>query len=272
MISVCTTIYKDPEAFKIFLDSIYSNSTGEFELVVVNDSNDKEIKKVAKDYPLKLIPFTKKDRIKHMNEMIEYYETNEIFDQSLIDEMKMTVEEYKKKDIDIWLPTPKKFNLGANKASGDILIFMPGDYYVYFDVASIEKKAREIMKIEDHIYGHFDWSQVDKDNIPETTEPIVKAQHGMRVVDRKLFDEIGGFDDRWFVRALGEDLFNEECRRVWGGMYRLKDLVHFVNDNMCAASLGTNRVHRYLSPSYSAEPEKHLYFVNRIKEVINYGT
>ena len=28
------------------------------------------------------------------------------------------------------------------------------------------------------------------------------------IVDRTLFNLVGGFDDRWFIRAMHEELFN----------------------------------------------------------------
>lgn len=272
MISICTTIYNQPENLEVFVRSMVGNATDKnFEIVIVDDENSctKKLKELSKEFPqIKRISRSKKQRIKFIQGLIKFYKEIGIFEPEIIKGMEQTLSDYIKKNMRLWLPMPHNFNLAAKYAKGDTLVFLPADYLIFFDISKLKTD-----------YGHFEWIDITSVepypdfktvNIDELLGMaikqkvgIVQGQHGARIVSKELFDEIGGFDDRWFVRALGEDLFNDKCRAKLGWR-RLADTHLYLTPPYVGCIRG-NKDFVYLSPKYDSSVDKHHYFVDKIK-------
>jgi glycosyltransferase involved in cell wall biosynthesis len=280
MLSVCSTIYGNPDNLEVFVRSLVGNSTTkDFEIIIVDDEElckDKLIE-LKKEFPqLKSIPRTKKDKAKFAEKLIEYYQVNHIFSKELLDEMRGVVSSYKLGTRELWLPTPHNFNLAAKKAKGDMLLFLPADYLIFFDLAKVSE-------------GHFDWLDIGsldpypdfsklkglkKEEFRDFTEEIldrafksnimrITAQHGARVVSMEKYKKIGGFDERWFIRAIGEDLFNRQT-----GMTPLSQEILFLTSPFVGCIRGKGNSLYYLSPKYTINAEDHNFFLNEIRRFL----
>ncbi len=285
MISICTTIYREPNNLEVFVRSLVGNATkNDFEIIIVDDENSttKKLKELQKEFPqIKIVPHPKEDRIKYVQSMIDFYKKEKIFTDKEIKKMQKRLDWYSKTNVELWLPMPHNYNLASKYATGDMLIFMPADYLIFFDIFKLKE-------------GHFEWIDITstdpypdfavlfkkhktREEIRELTKiilndamnqemTIVTQQHGSRVVSREKFEEKGGFDDRWFIRAFGEDLFNNK----YGGAVRMAGIVSYDTYPYIGAIRPTNpKSHNYLSPDYGSIPEKHLPFLNKIKEYLN---
>lgn len=283
MISICTTIYRETENLEVFVRSLVANaSQKDFEIIIVDDENSctKKLTELQKEFPqIKIVPHSKEDRIKYIETMIDFYKKSKVFLKKQIEGMEERLEEYKKTDMELWLPMPHNYNLAAKYASGDLLIFMPADYLIFFDIFKLKE-------------GHFEWIDItstepypDFSILPGLTPEeirafttavleqafkngvtIVERQHGSRVVSRARYDEVGGFDERWFIRAFGEDLFN----RIATGSARMSEKVAYLTYPYIGAIRSKNpSKHNYLSPDYDSIPEKHLPFYLKAKEYCN---
>lgn len=301
MISICTSIYRETDNLEIFVRSLFGNATSPemIDLIVVNDENypstTAKLNELKKEFPqIKIVPHTREERVKFIKNMIDYYKKEKIFDKKYIKEMRKTLRDYKSGKQDrLWLSMVPKYNMAAKEAKSDILVFMPADYLVFFDMSSFYMKCSLILEDKKICYGHFDWvdlSALDPTEILsnlrkcKTTDefkaytqsilfkghPVpVQAQHGSRVVNKTLYESVGKFDERWFTRALGDDLFNDKCRAEWGVPYRLLDYSLFLRDPMFIGAVRANNGnHTYLTPSYTLSVDDHLLFVNKIKEYL----
>lgn len=284
MISICTTIYREPENLEVFVRSMVGNaSQPDFEIIIVDDENSttEKLLELQKEFPqIKIVPHPKEERIKFIQSLIDFYRHEKIFSEEEIGKMEKTLKKYKKTDMELWLPMPHNYNLASEQATGETLIFMPADYFIFFDIFELEK-------------GHFEWIDITSiDPYPDFEElfkthktheeiqalskvildqalaqevTVVTRQHGSRVVSRENFIENGKFDDKWFVRAFGDDLFNQ----THGGVMQMPGTVFFNTNPYIGAIRAKNpRNHNYLSPDYDSNPDKHLPFLNKIKEYL----
>jgi glycosyltransferase involved in cell wall biosynthesis len=287
MISICTTIWKQEDSLETFVRSLVGMASDKnFEIVVVDDEESckDKILELQKEFPqIVRVPHTKKDKVKFARKLVRFYKKIGIFGD-YINGMNQTISDYSKGKVNLWLPMGHNFNLAASVAKGDTLVFMPADYLCFFDISKLEVE-----------YGHFDWIDVSsvephpdmnilksftkQEQFKEFTDEIldwalkhnlatVQGQHGSRIISRARYQELCGFDDRWFTRALGEDLFNDKCRNAMGWQ-RLASNYLFLTNPYVGALETRLEDFVYLSPAYGVHPDNHLPFVERIKQWMN---
>lgn len=278
MISICTSILNEADNLEVFVRSLVGNATDKnFEIVVVDDENSckSKLEELQREFPqIKRATRSKIDKARFAEGLIKMYRVNHIFESELIDEMEQTLADFRSSKINLWLPSAHNFNLAAQYARGDRLVFMPADYLIFFDLSEV-------------IDGHFDWIDVtsvepypdfsvlkDMKSVGEFksfTEEIlaeaynqkvatIQQQHGARVVSKQRFEDLGGFDERWFIRAIGDDLFNYK-----NGVSRMVDAIGHLTSPYIGAIRGTsNKEFKYLSPRYSINYDDHKFFFDRI--------
>lgn len=281
MLSVCSTIYGNPDNLEVFVRSLVGNSTTkDFEIIIVDDEElckDKLIE-LKKEFPqLKSIPRTRKQKASFAENLIKYYADEHVFSEELLAEMREVVKQYRLGKKDLWLPTPHNFNLAASKAKGDMLLFLPADYLIFFDLAMVQEghfdwlditsvdpypdftKLRELKKLEEF----RDFTETILDKALKTGVLRITAQHGARVVSMDTFKRVGGFDQRWFIRAIGEDLFNRKT-----GIIPLSENILHLTSPFVGCIRGQGRNLEYLSPKYDIYADNHTFFLNEIRRFL----
>lgn len=306
MLSICTTIYQDPTALEVFIRTLFGNASEPdlIELIIMNDGEDPETEKVLLElskefHQLKHFGVSKRKRIEFFKQKIRYYKERRIFDSEIIYDMHKQVKRYEKNKIkSLWFPAGRGYNASARRSKGDFLLFMPADFICFFDITAIYKEAKKSFGEENVFVGYFDWvdftsiapeleavnaiptlkghsefREFSKKWIEESLKQglnIVEGQHGSRIINRELFEEIGGFDTRWFLRALTDDLFNEKAKKYQFSAFRLNDKAEMKWTLPYMGSLRPFSVvpSEYLTPKYRTSPDSHLFFLNKIKDYI----
>jgi hypothetical protein len=302
MISICSTCYHETDQLEIFIRSVIGNATNpnDLEIIIVNDEawgpTEEILIKLEEEFKqLQHINFPKKDRIKFLRGVVDFYDGTRIFPAKYIPGMRTQIDKYESGEIErLWYPAGGKFNMAANKAKGDTIIFCPSDYLVICDVTLLSQR---LLSFTDEFKEmHFDWydfTSLDPypDYLAELKEgdirrksiqwfyqalkdgvSMVHMQHGARILTSNLYPLTKGFDDRWFIRALTEDLFNLSAQIYAPGKHRIMD--YPLTDTY--PFMGPVRNYKphpivYLSPDYDGNPETHNAFKEDIKHYLSKG-
>lgn len=299
MISICSTTYRETVALDIFVRTLIGNASdkNDLEVIIMNDEDYPETCKVLEDlsweFPqLKYFPYTLHKRAEFFRKQVDFYKRENIFDDDEIRDMYRVLDEYEERKIDkLWFTCCHGYNLSAEQAKGDALILMPSDYIVFFNATDIYHKLKTYYP--KGYLGYFDWinfaglmPEMDtkaelKDDIRKVTQKwldqflaskreMVLQQHGARLIDGESFDELGGFDDRWFVRAIPDDLFNEAAKRKLNMPYRLLENIATFNTDPYMGNMreSSSSAHQYLTDFYGIQADVHARFSERIREYL----
>jgi len=302
MISVCSTIYREPEALEVFVRSLLGNASdpNQVEIVIINDENNPEIRecldRLSVEFKqLHFITRYKEERIEFFKERISFYEENCIFDSEVIKSMRKQIDKYGNGKINsIWYPAGYNFNTAVTASSGDVLMITPSDYLCTFDIV----KMYQIISKEDNFAARFDWYDFtsldphpkmaqelrESKDIPALTEKWLNQaqreglmwlpqQHGARIVQRHIYNQAGGFDGRWFVRAVSEDLFNLAVSVYATSHYRIMNHELLRDSKAYIGPVRRNNTinYHYLTPLYDGLPETHVKFKDEIMEYLDTG-
>lgn len=246
MLSVCSSTYRETESLEIFVRSVLGNASdpSRMEVVIVNDEGHgptAELLEVLSEEfsQLEYLTITRPERAEFFRRTVAFYKETEVFPAKDIKEMEENLDRYEAGEVvKLWFNMAHNYNLAVAKSQGDVLMVLPADYFCFFDATEIYQKYLEakaevgsFMGLLDWIgFGHFEPMPDVCGTLRElkTHEEIRgftlrclqdaldqnvgrgSSNHGARIIDRETFDRVGGFDGRWFVRALGDDLFNEK--------------------------------------------------------------
>ena len=275
MFSFCSSIYRETVELDVFIRSLICNASDPnmLEIIITNDegytSTASILNRLQDEFPqVKSITISKEDRISFIKSCIDLYTKDSIFPEPDINIMIDTLSKYESGEIDrLWFPPARGYNLAAQASIGNILAIIPSDYVCFFDATEVYNRRNEILNEYGVIACNFGWirlsdipdkllyndtidtlyKNIDADkrtslnnmlnialgmNLPTTSS----CQHGSRVVSRNLFDDVGGFDDRWFLRAMYDEIFNtaiDNHSKIGGGTCRCG----------CCDKLGLNNVY-----------------------------
>jgi hypothetical protein len=297
MLSVCTTTYKETIALEIFIRSLFGNASNpkDIELIICNDEECLETEQVLNslslEFPkIKHFAISKYERINEFQEKIDFYKEENIFEKKIIDDMYEQIEKYKTGQIDnLWYPPGRIYNKVANKAKGSMLMILPSDYLCLFDATKIYKLARKSKSF----VGYFDWidlvsveqdfdivnefksfkhhndfrrfSRELYDNAKKQKVTIIPGQHGARILDRKTFNKSGGFDDRWFLRAVAEDEFNQKVGRSYETILANNPRFGKMLPYVCRVKYQNILQQIYLTSFYNISADVHAAFSEMIR-------
>ena len=299
MLSICTSIYRETDSLEVFVRTVFGNASNpsEIEIVVANDETHPETAEVLSRLSLEfpnLIHFsrTKRERVKFLRNIVNFYRRNEIFTSEELQDMEDRISQYESGELaSLWFPPGKLFNKAAKIARGDVLLFVPADYICFADLTKIYEGYK---KIPGDVVGHFDWLDTTSlDPMPDILSVVrdlkgrvefneatndwlqqafsnnvghVWQQHGMRMVKKEIFEKAGGFDGRWFVRSWNDDSLNRRLEQH-ADAHRLLDLDLTKNYNPYFGTLRGKswREPTYLCSKYSGLPEIHNSFLSRVQ-------
>lgn len=254
MISVCATIHNSPKAVEAFIRSIYDNATGEdFEVILVSDRNprneDDMLTRLADSYPrLSLIPLIRDDLISRQWELVPFW--GQVYGDKIASHAMDQLMRYENDLFDLWLQYAYGLNLAASKAKGDLLLLTPADFVVMCDAHNLNAVCTGKMTTGNgRFFGHFslaapfdmeDGSLRDKYRDAlisrgyhtvrtwlrlhyadpkdfKKTVPLDRFwpfNHGIRIVDKKTFEEVGGLRDDFLSKPGPTDIFNRMARAL----------------------------------------------------------
>lgn len=280
----------------------------DIELIICNDEGYPEtellLNSLSLEFP-QILHFTvdKNERIEEFKDKIDFYKKENIFEQDIIDDMYKQIDRYKVGDINnLWYSCGRVYNKAVRKATGDMMMILPSDYLIFFDATKIYELARGLKPF----VGHFDWidfSSVDFDILIDFSSPdhdiikefktfnshdnfrdlsrkwldnyknrgltIIAGQHGSRIVDRETFEKVGGFDERWFLRAVADDEFNKKAVKHskivrLGDMRQFEELMPYIG----AIRPKDFQLPKYLTSFYRCSADVHSQFLEKIRRHI----
>lgn len=302
MISICSSVYKETDSLEIFVRSVFGNASkpDDVEMIIVNDESyeptEETLIKLEEEFKqLRHIDFPKKNRIEFFKRVVDFYDSAKIFPPGTTDPMREQIALYESGELErIWYPSGGRYNYACREAKGDYMVICPSDYLFMCDVSMLERFINQIPG--EHKELRFDWYDFtslepypDILNILKTSKDIrsitkewmkqawdnnlmmVHMQHGARIINSTLYPLTRGFDDRWFIRALHEDLFNlaseiyaPNPHRIMD--YAMKDCYPFVGPVR-----GRPSEYHYLSPLYMGWGELHDNLKEDIKHFLSTG-
>jgi hypothetical protein len=216
MLSICGSTYRNPNVV-LFVRSVLEQATNpdDFEFVVAEDESGSDevagyfdqIRKMTKH--LRVLPVPKAERIKRIQQCIDLYTREEVFPEDVMTEVRQTLARYESGQIkNLWFPPSRNFNHTIEAATGDVILQVPLDLVVHFDLSFVYKRFVEAKKTRTHLCAFFGLRMHNW-----------KAQHALRIFDRGLHDvlkqtdprfgpEPFAFDERWFTMSLYDDDWN----------------------------------------------------------------
>jgi glycosyltransferase involved in cell wall biosynthesis len=303
MISICSTCYRETDTLEIFVRSIIGNATkpDDLEIIIVNDEGylptQEKLFELEKEFKqLQHITFPRKKRIRFFEKVIDFYDGSKIFDSEVIKSMRKQISDYSEGIISrLWYPAGGRFNMACKYAKGDYMIICPSDYLVMTDVSLLEHHVNNLK--DEHKALHFDWYDFTSlEPYPDVLEQLRKEkdirgltkgwmeqamknniamihmQHGTRIINSSLYPLTRGFDDRWFIRALHEDLFNLSAKVYAPGPYRIMDYGAMgITYPFMGPIRGQQHPLNYLTPLYDGGVEKHDVFKADIRHYLETG-
>jgi len=303
MLSVCSSIYRETESLEIFVRSVLGNASdpSQVEVVIVNDEGygptTEVLAVLAGEFPqLKYLTITRPERAEFFRRTVAFYKEAGVFPVEDVAEFEGTLDRYEAGElVKLWFSMAHNYNLAVAQSQGDVLMVLPSDYFCFFDATEIYRKYLEAKAGTGSFMGLLDWvafgSLVPLPDVcgilrePKThgetrrftlqclqdalAQNVArgKSQHGARIVDRETFDRVGGFDGRWFVRALPDDLFNRKVMDVIPSPYGLSDRPGF-QDVVCfvgSVGVGDPVVKTYFHPRYLSSEYPHEACANMIR-------
>ncbi len=222
MLSICGSIYdnanivkfvrsvldqaKDPDVIEF---SVVEDEAGSYLMLKCFD----EIRTLTKN--IKVFSVTKEDRIAYIRRCIDFYSRERIFPPRMILQFRDRLKRYADGSIPrIWFPPGRLYNKAVAESSGDVILNVPLDLLVHFDLSRIYAEFKEALSKREHLCVFFGLKEGN---------PV--RQHGLRMFDRALFDllkevdpaysvEPFSFEERWFHPAWHEDYWNERAGRI----------------------------------------------------------
>lgn len=287
MISVCSTTYRETKALEIFVRSLLLNASDpkEIEIIITNDEDNASTREtlgqLRKEFPqLSFFPYKKEERIRFFKKQIDFYQKNNIFAGEEIGDMYYILDGYESGRIDnLWYTCTHGYNEAVKRANGEYLVIMPSDYICFFDINKI------VHALTPPFLRYFDWLDFSSDLktidclgdlkkgsstkewcLRSLSYPTVGQQHGSRIIDKKSFDLVGGFDDRWFVRAFPDDKFNFTAKKIIPPPYSMVDQPDTGSFYPFIGSLkeSNSTPLQYLTNFYSVSGSVHAHFMAEI--------
>ena len=222
MLSICGAIYANGNIVpfvRSVLDQAKDPDQIEFSVVEDEAGSDlmaksfEEIRTLTKN--LKVFANTKEDRIAYFERCLGFYSREQVFPPRLIRHLRHRLERYALGEIPrIWFPPGRLYNRAVAESSGDVILNVPLDLLIHFDLSRIYEAFKEALSKREHLCVLFGLKEGN---------PV--RQHGLKMFDRSLFellkevdpgysDEPFSFEERWFHPAWHEDYWNERAARV----------------------------------------------------------
>ena len=242
MLSVCGSVYQDG----YFLDFVRgildraSNPDG-IEFVVSEDEAGSQVMAEVFDQVrsmtrhLKVLPVPRQERVDYIRKCVSFYERERIFPPSSIGEFRARLDRYESGQLPrMWFAPAWNYNRAISAASGDVIVNTPMDLHIHFDLWAAYLKFARAAASRNHLLVHFGLRNTDE-----------FRYHGLRMFDRGLFLALKkrdlrftserrppgpppsmefSFDERWFVRALYDDDWNDRAILAGGGSLGWEEL------------------------------------------------
>ena len=179
-----------------------------------------------------------------------------VVEQSVIPEIRDMLPKWVKY-IHTSLPDPKllysrswAFNVGARAAQGHLLVFYDNDLCAPVDygkeLLQLREQGYKAMRLQRFIiYLDEDTSKCLRQNrrMPEIVKPELILQNcvgGTIAVDRKIFFQIGGYDESFIGWGGEDDEFFQRCQRAKIYMYAYLPFIHLYHHQQQDAHQGSN--------------------------------
>lgn len=150
MISICCCAINSKYEVNTFVRSLARhNKDVEFEVCLahddrVGDGSEEYYKELQKEFSfLKIIRHTHEDTVNYLEKLIQYYETNNIFDPLFRHDLLGNINKFKKKELFdtnkqfLWLSSGLLYNKAISISSGDLLVVTPADFVYLFSLKEL---------------------------------------------------------------------------------------------------------------------------------------
>lgn len=223
MLSVCGSVYMNNGNFAGFARNILDQADDPdgIEFVVADDGSGSDV--VAESFEkvrsmtkgLTVVPVTRAERVDYFKRCVLFYEQEAIFPPDRISEFRVRLSRYESEESRwLWFPPNRNYNKVISMASGDVVLHTPVDVMIHFDLSQMYRRFKERMAERKYLCVFFG-----------LLEGNTARCHGLRMFNRSLFDalkrldlrfspEAFSFDERWFVRAFGDDDWNVRAESI----------------------------------------------------------
>lgn len=159
ILSVCTTMYRQPKCFDAFVRSIAEMATGEdFEVIAVSDRNTAQVedgmRRLKEEYDFLWVLFPSPDERVHQ-QLLNCGFYRELYGDKVGSFAETQLQRYQEEEHPLWMQYAWGLNKAAEESRGDFLLLTPGDYVVLTDLHKLAHAVRDYAAIHKGFFGHF---------------------------------------------------------------------------------------------------------------------